>query len=531
MVQIESSDIIKLIFQFFKENNLNESLKALEKETKVKLNSLDYTTSKQLSNSILEGNFSQTLKILKSLNLPQENLISLFDLIFCELLLEKEFLPAKNFFLNAQVFEKMRLIDPNRYLVLNQFLTERNEFDEKLAFKNVGKIKLRKIVEKEISSKLTVVDQNRLLTLLNQSLKFQEINSVFDQDTATESYFDLFQGIKVDGTSANKFLVEKIDRIPKTPLNKIKFPKSSFCESGIFFGSKNFVTGTADGFIEIWDFATGKQDMTFPFQKEENIMMMDDSVLTLNLSKDSTLLASGSSKGVVTVWRINSGIIFKTFKTAHQQGVTSLCFNHDGTSLISSSFDLTIKLHGLKSGKTLKEFRGHTSFVNTCFFSHCKTKIVSGSSDGTVKIWDLKSNVCIKTLTIHEGNLSNTISPTVFKLIIKFYELKKAGNLNFVQFSPKKSILYFFCDPKEEENKRKTGEEDVKNGFGRSEVGEVGKDGEIYLNTFEFETEYYDLIPVNHGGTTGNVVGFSASDRGNYLGIFFDNGNLNFFKD
>ena len=51
----------------------------------------------------------------------------------------------------------------------------------------------------------------------------------------------------------------------------------------------------------------------------------------------------------------------------------------------------TIRIHGLKSGKTLKEFRGHTSFVNEAIFSPDGHNIISASSDGTVKIWNTKT--------------------------------------------------------------------------------------------------------------------------------------------
>jgi hypothetical protein len=44
----------------------------------------------------------------------------------------------------------------------------------------------------------------------------------------------------------------------------------------------------------------------------------------------------------------------------------------------------------LKSGKTLKEFRGHKSYVNDCLFtgdiSAAMQQVVSASSDGTVKV-------------------------------------------------------------------------------------------------------------------------------------------------
>ena len=43
--------------------------------------------------------------------------------------------------------------------------------------------------------------------------------------------------------------------------------------------------------------------------------------------------------------------------------VTCLQFSKDNSQLLSASFDMTVRVHGLKSGKTLKEFRGHTRFI------------------------------------------------------------------------------------------------------------------------------------------------------------------------
>ena len=37
---------------------------------------------------------------------------------------------------------------------------------------------------------------------------------------------------------------------------------------------------------------------------------------------------------------------------------------------------VVFRIHGLKSGKTLKEFRGHTSFVNDSVFTHDGHNIV-----------------------------------------------------------------------------------------------------------------------------------------------------------
>jgi WD40 repeat-containing protein SMU1 len=65
-------------------------------------------------------------------------------------------------------------------------------------------------------------------------------------------------------------------------------------------------------------------------------------------------------------------------------------FNYDADSHLN-------RIHGLKSGKTLKEFRGHSSFVNDAIYLPETHFILTCSSDGTSKLWSLKSTECINT--------------------------------------------------------------------------------------------------------------------------------------
>ncbi|KAF3687701.1 WD40 repeat-containing protein SMU1 Smu-1 suppressor of mec-8 and unc-52 protein -like protein [Channa argus] len=99
----------------------------------------------------------------------------------------------------------------------------------------------------------------------------------------------------------------------------------------------------------------------------------------------------------VSVWKIQSGLCLRRFEHAHNKGVTCLSFSKDSNQILSASSDQTIRIHELRSGKTLKEFIGHSSFVNDASFTHDGLHIISASSDGTVKIWNTNTCECIHT--------------------------------------------------------------------------------------------------------------------------------------
>lgn len=62
--------------------------------------------------------------------------------------------------------------------------------------------------------------------------------------------------------------------------------------------------------------------------------------------------------------------------------------------MLSSSYDGTLAVHGLKAGKLLKQFRGHTSFANHAIYSGDGSLVISGGSDATVRVWDARTCAC-----------------------------------------------------------------------------------------------------------------------------------------
>ncbi|CAG8761088.1 27226_t:CDS:2, partial [Racocetra persica] len=116
-------------------------------------------------------------------------------------------------------------------------------------------------------------------------------------------------------------------------------------------------------------------------------------------------------------------------------------------------------LHGLKSGKTLKEFRGHSFFVNDAIFSYDMSRVISASSDDTVKILGSKSTSCLHTITPHGGQgATATISGGItvncvvqvpknmdqIKLFVIIYLVTMRGQGDFIYCAAEDSNLYCF---------------------------------------------------------------------------------------
>jgi hypothetical protein len=87
------------------------------------------------------------------------------------------------------------------------------------------------------------------------------------------------------------------------------------------------------------------------------------------------------------------GLLFKVAEKNRLQGhkgsVNSVSYSPDGKTLASGSFDKTVKLWEVETGKLLQTLKGHEGFVNSVSYSPDGKTLASGSWDNTVKIWDL----------------------------------------------------------------------------------------------------------------------------------------------
>ena len=80
----------------------------------------------------------------------------------------------------------------------------------------------------------------------------------------------------------------------------------------------------------------------------------------------------------------------------------------DCTSLASFTFALLTASFFFSQGAALNTFKGHTSYVFCTDFNPQSNLLVSGSFDESVRIWDVRSGKCLRVLPAHSDPVTAT---------------------------------------------------------------------------------------------------------------------------
>lgn len=238
----------------------------------------------------------------------------------------------------------------------------------------------------------------------------------------------------------------------------LKGHTSAILDMHYTYDGDTLVTCSSDKTIALWDYETGAK-----IKKFKGHSSFVNSCCPARRGPE--LVVSGSDDCTIMLWDRRKKTPIQTFMNTYP--VTAVCFNDNGTQIMSGGIDNVIKVWDLRKNDVMFKMPGHTDSPTGFRLSPDGSFLLSNAMDNTVRIWDIRpfapAERCLKLfMGVHHNFEKNLIkccwSPdgryiasgssdrfvyvwdTVTRKIL--YKLPgHTGSVNDVDFHPSEPIL------------------------------------------------------------------------------------------
>ncbi|TKA68597.1 hypothetical protein B0A55_08911, partial [Friedmanniomyces simplex] len=184
------------------------------------------------------------------------------------------------------------------------------------------------------------------------------------------------------------------------------------------------VSGSTDRSVRVWDIRTGRQLQKFEGHTstvrclvilqpvvigkdaDSNEIKMPAEPLVITGSRDSTLRVWKLPKPGEPRWAPSAGQsgerdnpYFLRCLSGHHNSVRAIAAH--GDTLVSGSYDTTVRVWKISTGELVHRLQGHTQKVYSVVLDHTRSRCISGSMDNLVKVWDIQTGTCLFNLEGH----------------------------------------------------------------------------------------------------------------------------------
>lgn len=370
-MRIENTDVIRLILQFLKENELHDSAQALQEESKV---ALEYLSNKEkFVLDIQNGNWLEVLREASYLNLPEAQAYDLYETLCIDMAQHGHKESAKTLILKLEPIQEMSQADPARYARLNQACTSFLAPDPHLMAKR------RDDTARKIGSLLKPVEPSRLLTLLMTALD-ANVAKGLHEDPGDTVPFDVFRGFLANEAKEDE---EDLHCQFRVKTAEMSHNVTALCLSP---NRKFLAIGLASGGIRVFNPTKLRLEENLRYQQPGKKGLRHPNqaaVRGLRISSDSELLASGDVEGTVIVTKLLTGQELHRVSNPTKPMCCSLDFQ--GLELMAGFSTGKCQVF---NGMTMSTLRSLDSEVYLNEAKFVKDRIVLASEDSECRVYD-----------------------------------------------------------------------------------------------------------------------------------------------
>jgi hypothetical protein len=397
-MDIDFSEILKLILQFLSENNLTRSFETLLAETGMTFNLI--ADAETLQANIHKGNWQTVLQATSHFHYETEaEIVEIQHAIISDLIADEQIEAARFMFQNLVKKHQLNTKFKHKYESLNaMFTAHQHHFLKKTSrsdSSDMFRMKSRQDIARIILSKSEVLEKSLLVEHLTKSLLYTESIQSKAQLPSKVSLLKPLLVPLVDPEDACLDLVAKV----------VSYKNDKAYPSVIELSPDGMIlaVGNSDGLIELLDSIRLDLSSKAMYQREGLHLRHNKYITGLSFDSKGISLASICSDFVLKVWEVGSAKLLKKIQMAsspHSLKVLHFCKEDN---CIATFADM-VKIWGLNTCKKVAEIQTGFSIPITKAVRISDSDLfaaIDGHSPA-LKIFDLAKNYLLKTLLLSD---------------------------------------------------------------------------------------------------------------------------------
>ncbi len=246
---------------------------------------------------------------------------------------------------------------------------------------------------------------NAITILVKAGLQFNGTDLKGIQIPGADLSYGVFDSAQLQGSDLRKANLRQIwlrqANLSNAKMKGVQFDELPFLEeqdrvlSCAYSGDgKLFAVGLENGNINLYD--------TSNWEKKDTLRGHSGGITSVMYSPKNDQIVSSSWDTTVRLWNIDTGKTQLILKDHHHEAV-NVAYSPNGDQIASISYDNTIKLWDVCNGNLLQTLKGHSKIVTSVAYSPKGNQLASASYDDTVRLWDLSSGALLHTLKAHKS--------------------------------------------------------------------------------------------------------------------------------